>query len=664
VNITVPVANAGADFTKNCTQNPSGLSIGMASVVGVTYNWTPTSGLSSGTVSNPIANPTASTTYILSATNTASGCVATDQMILTVNTTAPVANAGADVIISCVQNPIGASLGASSVAGVTYNWSPSTGLSATGVSNPTANPIATTAYTLTATNTASGCTATDQVLVTVNNALPIANAGADFTKNCTQNQTGQSIGMPSMSGVVYTWTPSTGLSAPTVSNPIANPSVTTTYTLTATNPVSGCIATDQMIVTVNEEIPAANAGADQSICLGETVMLMASGNASYSWDNNVSNGIAFSPSSTTTYTLTAVDNVSGCSNTDQVVVTVNSLPVVNAGVDQAVCSGAIATLTASGAATYSWNNGATNGIFFVPSTTATYTVTGTNANGCINSDQVVVVVNPLPTVVSGIDQTVCAGTAVTLSGAGATSYSWNNGISNGVSFIPVSTTSYTVTGTDANGCVNSDVVTVTVNDLPNVSAGADQSICKGAAVTLSGSGASTYSWDNNVVDGVAFNPIATATYAVSGTDANGCENTDEVLVTVNEASASTLTESAMDSFTLNGQTYTQSGTYTQVVTNAAGCDSTITLNLTLSFTGLEELAQSIRVFPNPATDELHIESSSVLSGEYMLFDAAGRKVLEGGLTGSMTLISLNGFAPGMYTVQLNNQTIPVRIIKQ
>jgi hypothetical protein len=337
---------------------------------------------------------------------------------------------------------------------------------------------------------------------------------------------------------------------------------------------------------------------------------------------------------------------------------------VNAGIDQTICAGTSVSLSGTGATTYSWNNGVANNVSFTPTTTATYSVSGTSSAGCVSSDQVLVTVNALPTVDAGIDQTLCAGVSASLTASGAASYSWDNGVSNGVSFTPASSATYSVSGTDANGCVNSDVVIVTVNDLPNVSAGADQSICKGAAVTLSGTGASTYAWNNNVTDGVAFNPISTATYNVSGTDANGCVNADEVLVTVNEASASTLTESALDSYTLNGQTYTQSGTYTQVITNAAGCDSTITLNLTLSFTGLDELSHSIRVYPNPASEELTIESSSALKGEFILFDAAGRNVLEGGLTGTMTRITLDGIASGFYSIQLNNESLPLTIIKQ
>jgi hypothetical protein len=788
VNTTIPGADAGLDFTKTCVQNSNGTAIGASSVAGVTYSWTPATGLTSSTVSNPTANPSVTTTYTLTATNTASGCTATDQVLVTVNTTIPVADAGLDFTKTCVQNPSGTAIGAASEAGVTYSWTPATGLSSSTVSNPTANPTATTTYTLTATNTASGCTATDQVLVTVNTTIPGADAGLDFTKTCVQNPNGTAIGTASVAGVTYSWSPATGLTSSTVSNPTANPIATSTYTLTATNTASGCTATDQVLVTVITSVPLADAGIDQSICIGETIMLMASGNALFIWDNNVSNGVSFTPISTATYTLTSIDPISGCSSTDQVAVTVNALPAVNAGADQVVCAGTPVTLSGSGASTYSWDNGISNGAAFTPASTGTYSVSGTDANGCVNTDQVAVTVNALPAVNAGADQVVCAGTSVTLSGSGAStyswangvsnglafaptstsiysvtgtdangcigtdqvlvtvnalpavnagvdqvvcagtpvtlsgsgastyswnngvsnglafaptstsvysvtgtdangcigtdqvlvtvnalpsvnagidqticagatatltasgaaSYSWDNGISNGVSFTPVSTTAYSVSGTDANGCENADEVLVTVNDLPNVSAGADQSICKGAAVTLSGTGASTYSWDNGITDGVAFNPIATATYAVSGTDANGCENADEVLVTVNEASASTLTESAMDSFTLNGQTYTQSGTYTQVISNAAGCDSTITLNLTLSFTGLSELEQHIRIFPNPATDELTIESTNPSKEEYFIFDSNGRIVLHGNLNGMQTTIDLRNISPGIY----------------
>jgi len=122
-----------------------------------------------------------------------------------------------------------------------------------------------------------------------------------------------------------------------------------------------------------------------------------------------------------------------------------------------------------------------------------------------------------------------------------------------------------------------------------ISAGADQSICSGDPVTLNGSGGSTYQWNNNVVDGQAFTPNQSTNYVLNGTDSLGCQGTDTIVVTVLENAVSTLTQTALDSYTLNGQTYTQSGTYTQTVPAANGCDSTITLNLTLNFTGMDEL---------------------------------------------------------------------------
>jgi hypothetical protein len=122
-----------------------------------------------------------------------------------------------------------------------------------------------------------------------------------------------------------------------------------------------------------------------------------------------------------------------------------------------------------------------------------------------------------------------------------------------------------------------------------ISAGADQSICAGDNVTLSGAGGSNYQWNNNVVDGQAFAPTQSNSYVLTAQDSLGCTGIDTVVVTVLENSASTLSETSLDSYTLNGQTYTQSGTYTQTLTAANGCDSTITLNLTLNFTGMDEL---------------------------------------------------------------------------
>ncbi|MBL0259716.1 MAG: hypothetical protein IPQ10_01360 [Saprospiraceae bacterium] len=226
VNTTPPpTADAGADFTKTCTTNPNGSQIRSAPVTGNTYSWRPCNGIEQFNNQNPTANPTATTTYTVTVTTTANGCTATDQVVVTVNTTPP---------------PNGSQIGSAPVTGNTYSWSPVTGLSSSTIANPTANPTATTTYTVTVTTTANGCTATDQVVVTVNTTPPTADAGADFTKTCTTNPNGSQIGSAPVTGNTYSWSPVTGLSSSTIANPTANPTATTTYTVTVTTTANGC----------------------------------------------------------------------------------------------------------------------------------------------------------------------------------------------------------------------------------------------------------------------------------------------------------------------------------------------------------------------------------------------------------------------------------------
>jgi hypothetical protein len=159
----------------------------------------------------------------------------------------------------------------------------------------------------------------------------------------------------------------------------------------------------------------------------------------------------------------------------------------------------------------------------------------------------------------------------------------------------------------------------------NVNAGSNQTICQGASITLSGSGAESYSWDNSLIDGQSFMPVISAEYVVIGTDVNGCIGTDTVNVQVNNSSSSSLTETALDFYTLNGQTYTQSGTYTHVIPNAADCDSTITLNLSLSFSGLDENNKGFSIFPNPAKNQINIEYAGQIH-KLEIVDFKGAKV--------------------------------------
>ena len=371
---------------------------------------------------------------------------------------------------------------------------------------------------------------------------------------------------------------------------------------------SGTSPWSSVATVTTANLPTVGAGADLAVCIGSVVTLSGSGASTYSWNNNITNGTAFTPTATSTYTVTGTD-ANGCVNVDSVVVTVNALPTVGAGADVAVCAGTSVTLSGSGAATYTWTNNITNATAFNPTATATYMVTGTDANGCVNLDSVVVTVNALPTVGAGANLAVCAGTSVTLSGSGASTYTWNNNITDATAITPTGTSTYTVTGTDANGCVNVDSVVVTVNALPTVGAGVDVTVCAGTPVTLSGSGAATYTWTNNVINGTAFTPTATTTYTVTGTDANGCVNLDSLVVTVNAMPDTTVTVTGSLAFcpggsvslsAASGLSYlwntgdttqsvvlSQSDTTYTVVTTVNGCVDTTASFTTLLYPGAD-----------------------------------------------------------------------------
>jgi gliding motility-associated-like protein len=315
------------------------------------------------------------------------------------------------------------------------------------------------------------------------------------------------------------------------------------YTVSYNTNINPCPVISTFVITING-LPTVVASADVTVCAGVSASISASGANTYSWSPGALVGTpqSVTPATTTTYTVTGTD-VKGCVNTDQVIVNVNPAPVISAGLDQYVCVGASVTLNgsinpANVAATYSWNNGISNNIAFSPTTTTTYTVTGT-LNGCTSTDAVLVTVYALPTILAGNDQTICIGGNVTLTGnatassASPVAYTWNNGVNNNVSFAPVTTVIYTVTGTDANNCVNTDAVTVNVNALPNVNAGADQSVCDGLPITLSASGATTYVWSTGTANNQIYTPSATGPLTVTGTDINGCVNTDVMNVTLN-----------------------------------------------------------------------------------------------------------------------------------
>ena len=380
----------------------------------------------------------------------------------------------------------------------------------------TVSPTQTTTYTVT--TTVNGVSCSDSLTIVVDTALAVVTLSGPTTF-CASD----SLQLTANPGSSYQWSTNETTQSITVNQ-------SGTYSVIVTN-ASGCTAYSTNTVVTVQPLPVVFAGNDTSICFADTLTLVGSGATSYSWNAGVSNGIAFVLTSSATYTLTGT-NANGCVNTDQINITVNPLPTINAGADQFVCIGASATLQAVGGVSYSWNNGISDNTPFTPTNTLNYTVTGTDINGCVNTDQVTVTVNPLPNVSAGQDQALCLGTSLSLIGSGAATYSWNNGVINNNLFSPTATTTYTVTGTDINGCVNSDQVVVTVHPLPIVSAGNDTTVCAGEPLVFSGSGAGFYLWNNGITNATTFSATTTSAFVVTGIDNNNCIDTDTLQLIV------------------------------------------------------------------------------------------------------------------------------------
>jgi hypothetical protein len=154
-----------------------------------------------------------------------------------------------------------------------------------------------------------------------------------------------------------------------------------------------------------------------------------------------------------------------CQNVTTATVVVNAIPALTVN-NGAICAGNNVLLTASGANTYSWSNGATtNTVNVSPAVTTVYTVSG-NSNGCSNAMTTTVIVNPLPSINASASETsICRGDAVTLNASGASTYTWMPGNLGGspVNATPFVTTTYTVNGTDGNGCVGTQTLMIQVN---------------------------------------------------------------------------------------------------------------------------------------------------------------------------------------------------------
>lgn len=509
--------------------------------------------------------------------------------------------------------------------GSTYIWYDGSSTIATTAST-SVSPSTTTQYSCVVTN-GSGCQSTVYTTVTVQ---PLANSTFTFNDFCF-GAANSATGIATAGGTFsFNPAPLDGATINPTTGEISNEVLGTTYSVQYA--VGGtCPSSTVETVVVNSNDNASFTTSNW--CFGNTHtvsgiitpggMFMFNPAPTDGATINMTTGVISSATVGNSYTIQYTTPTGVCQSSSTQTVTYNALPVVGAGTDQTVCLGTPVTLNGSGASTYTWDNAVTNGVAFIPSVgTTTYTVTGTS-NGCTNTDQVIVTVNPSPTVNAGADQTICNdGSTVTLTASGTgTSYSWNNGVTDGVAFTPtVGTTAYTVTGTAA-GCTATDMVTVTVNPLPTVSLTPFGTVCANWDPFLLTNGTPTggnYSGTN--VSSNVFDPITagvgTTTITYTYTDANNCTNTAQAVLTVD------------------------------------GC------------LGVEEIQTSVTsIYPNPTKGHFTIE----LSGDftYEVLDARGRLIFKGKATDIVDL-SMESCENGVYLVKIKNELSENshRIIKQ
>ena len=292
-----------------------------------------------------------------------------------------------------------------------------------------------------------------------------------------------------------------------------------------------------------------------------------------------------------------------------------------------------------------------------------YTVTATNAQGCSATATTYITVNELPTITISGNTAVCQGNTTTLTANGAATYQWSNG-TNGANNTVSVFGNYTVTGTSAAGCSNTATTTVIVYSLPTITISGNTEICQGSSTTLTANGAETYLWNNGTTDATLTTSIA-GTYTVIGTDEHGCYSTESVDVVVNYPANVEINVAECDLYTWHGESYTESGDYTWTGQTIHGCDSVVTLHLTITPTDTTGIANydgsDLTLYPNPTTGIVTVRLSPEtcnLNPEIRVYDVYGRMLSVVGTRSTTSLqtvqIDLSNYATGIYLVKLVN----------
>lgn len=439
-----PTVNTSSSASVIC----SGSAVTLTASGAPTFSWQP--GNLSG--STQLLNP--STTTIYSVTGISSlGCSTTVTTSIIVNPT-PTISVNSNTNVICAGNNV--NLLASGAT--TYSWQPGN-LSGP---NHTLVPLSNIIYTVVGSYT-TGCADTKTLSIVVNQN-PTVNVVPSSTFICL----GNTSTLTANGANSYSW--NTG---PTTSSITVSPAINTIYTVIGTN-TNNCSSTKTISIAVNANTVIITATTSNSIlCSGNQATLTAIGATSYSWSGGpTTQNYIVTPSASTNYTVTGFD-ASNCNNTTTISIGVTSNTIVlsvNSSSNNS-CSGSSATLTATGANTYSWSNGGNAAATIVtPTSPASYTVTGYDLANCYSSQTISINVYPLPIInTSTTNSLLCIGQSATISASGANNYTWSPG-GIGVSIVvsPTTNTTYTVLGIDANGCQNTTSFTQNVSTCTDI----------------------------------------------------------------------------------------------------------------------------------------------------------------------------------------------------
>jgi gliding motility-associated-like protein len=449
------------------------------------------------------------------------------------------------------------------------------------------------------------------------------------------------------------------------------PTSTSTYSVTIMS-AQLCTAIDSAIVVVME-LPIANAGKDTSICAGNLINLNATGGISYEWNNGTTSSIN-QVAAGTTYIVTVTDE-SGCTDSDEVVVSFSPGQIPEAGNNDSICIGDSTILQASGGSLFIWNTGdSTNAISVDPIQTTTFKVTVTSNDGCSGIDSVIVKVNELPQPKLGDDRAICPNESTVIAALpDMFSYKWSGGENQAAIMVtPDTTTTYTVSITNDRLCSASENIVVQVKSAPNMTIDTILPLCKNAsAVALSGQSANGYFFGDGVLNG-KFHPSVTDTTIVTiyyTADEHNCSDTissrimiypvpevlleDQTVCESNQIELGEANQTDGDYRWSNGETEkvitlspSSNTTYALTITSNDGCTERDTANITMLESPKVDFFVDKENGCRPHT--VSFMDASSLSGIYYIWDFGDQQIF----TSNTGDINHTYFEKGDYNVSL------------